>query len=123
DGIREAEVNVGGIQVKAAIASGLGNARKLLDKIKAGEADYHAIEIMACPGGCLNGGGQPYSSHDTSILEKRKDAIYTADKNKTIRKSHQNPDIIKLYDEYLGEPASPLAHKLLHTKYTPRKLD
>ena len=123
EGVKEATVNVAGLELKAAITSGLGNARKVLEKIQRGEAKYHIIEIMACPGGCLNGGGQPYSSHDTSILEKRKDAIYTADKNKTIRKSHQNPDIIKLYDEYLGEPASPLAHKLLHTKYTPRKLD
>ncbi len=123
EGVKEATVNVAGLELKAAITSGLGNARKILEKIKKGEAEYHIIEIMACPGGCLNGGGQPFSSHDCSILEKRKDAIYADDKNKTIRKSHQNPDIIKLYDEYLGKPGSHLAHNLLHTKYTARKFD
>jgi iron only hydrogenase large subunit-like protein len=78
---------------------------------------------MACPGGCLNGGGQPYSAHDNTILEKRKNALYTDDKNSTIRKSHQNPDIIKLYDEYLKKPGSHLAHELLHTTYTTRKFE
>lgn len=123
EGVKEATVNVAGLELKAAITSGLGNARKILEKIKKGEAEYHIIEIMACPGGCINGGGQPYSSHDNSILGKRKDAIYSEDKNKTIRKSHQNPDIIKLYDEYLKKPGSHLAHNLLHTKYTARKFD
>jgi NADH-quinone oxidoreductase subunit G len=123
EGVKEATVNVAGLEIKAAITSGLGNARKVLEKIKKGEADYHIIEIMACPGGCLNGGGQPYSAHDSMILEKRKNAIYADDKNKTIRKSHQNPDIIKLYDEYLKTPGSHLAHNLLHTKYTPRKFE
>lgn len=123
EGVKEATVNVAGLELKAAITSGLGNARKILDKIQRGEAEYHIIEIMACPGGCLNGGGQPYSAHDSTILEKRKDAIYTDDKNSKIRKSHQNPDIIKLYDEYLKEPGSHRAHELLHTEYTPRKFD
>jgi NADH-quinone oxidoreductase subunit G len=123
EGVKEATVNVAGLELKAAITSGLGNARKILEKIQRGEAEYHIIEIMACPGGCLNGGGQPYSSHDCSILEKRKEAIYTDDKNKKIRKSHQNPDIIKLYDDYLKKPGSHLAHDLLHTGYTPRKFD
>ena len=123
EGVKEATVNVAGLEIKAAITSGLGNARKVLEKIKKGEAEYHIIEIMACPGGCLNGGGQPYSAHDNTILEKRKNAIYADDKNKTIRKSHQNPDIIKLYDEYLKKPGSHLAHNLLHTKYTTRKFD
>jgi len=75
---------------------------------------------MACPGGCLNGGGQPFINSDSAILEKRKQAIYQADVDLPIRKSHQNPDIIKLYDEFLGEPGSKKAHELLHTKYTPR---
>ena len=123
EGVKEATVNVAGLELKAAITSGLGNARKILEKIKRGEAQYHIIEIMACPGGCLNGGGQPYSAHDCGILEKRREAIYAADKNKTIRKSHQNPDIIKLYDEYLKKPGSHLAHELLHTAYTPRKFE
>ena len=120
-GIKEATVNVAGTQIKVAIASGLGNARTLLNKIRKGEATYHAIEIMACPGGCLNGGGQPYIHGDTSILEKRKKAIYDEDRNKTIRKSHENPYIQKLYKEFLGEPGSHLAHELLHTHYTERK--
>ncbi len=120
-GIKEATVNVAGLDIKAAITSGLGNARTLLEKIQKGEARYHIVEIMACPGGCLNGGGQPYSCHDSSILEKRMNAIYQEDSNKVIRKSHQNPDIIKLYDEYLEKPGSHKAHKLLHTKYTARK--
>ncbi len=123
EGVKEATVNVAGLEIKAAITSGLGNARKILEKIHRGEAEYHIIEIMACPGGCLNGGGQPYSAHDSTILEKRKKAIYTDDKNNKIRKSHQNPDIIKLYDEYLTEPGSHRAHELLHTAYTPRKFD
>ena len=120
-GIKEATVDVAGIQVKAAIASGLGNARKLLERIQAGESDYHIIEIMACPGGCLNGGGQPYINGDQSILQKRLEAIYSDDKNSTIRKSHENPSIQKLYKDYLGEPGSPLAHKLLHTSYVDRE--
>jgi len=121
EGIKEATVKVGGLELKAAITSGLGNARKILEKIRKGEADYHIIEIMACPGGCLNGGGQPYVADQDDTLEKRKQAIYQIDKDKPIRKSHLNPDIIKLYDEYLGEPGSEKAHHLLHTSYTARK--
>ncbi|MDD4817063.1 MAG: NADH-dependent [FeFe] hydrogenase, group A6 [Victivallaceae bacterium] len=120
-GIKEATVNVGGIELRAAVCSGLGNARKLLEKIERGEANYHAIEIMACPGGCINGGGQPYHHGDTSRLEKRMAALYRADAGLPIRKSHQNPDIIKLYEEFLGEPGSHAAHKLLHTAYIDRK--
>ncbi len=121
NGIREATVQVGELPVKVAVASGLGNARKLLEKIKAGEAEYHAIEIMACPGGCLNGGGQPYIHGDTSILDKRMKAIYADDANSEFRKSHENPHIIKLYDEFLEKPGSHKAHELLHTKYIPRE--
>ncbi len=121
-GIKEATVNVAGIDVKAAIASGLGNARQLLERIQAGECDYHIIEIMACPGGCLNGGGQPYIHGDETILQKRFEAIYRDDSNNTVRKSHDNPDIKKLYEEFLGEPGSHKAHELLHTKYTQRDL-
>ena len=120
-GIKEATVDVAGTKIKVAIASGLGNARTLLNKIRKGEATYHAIEIMACPGGCLNGGGQPYIHGDTTILEKRKKALYEEDRNKTIRKSHENPYIQKLYREFLGEPGSHLAHELLHTHYMERK--
>ena len=119
-GIKEATVDVGGIELKAAVCSGLGNARKLLEKIKKGEANYHAIEIMACPGGCLNGGGQPFHHGNGKILTKRLDAIYRDDKDTPIRKSHQNPSIQKLYAEFLGEPGSHFAHKLLHTHYVAR---
>jgi NADH-quinone oxidoreductase subunit G len=121
DGVKEATVNVGGLELKAAITSGLGNARKILEKIRKGEAEYHIIEIMACPGGCLNGGGQPFVADQADTLEKRKQAIYQIDKDKPIRKSHLNPDIIKLYDEYLGKPGSEKAHHLLHTSYKARK--
>ena len=120
-GIKEATVNVGGIELRAAICSGLGNARRLLERIKRGEADYHVIEIMACPGGCLNGGGQPYHHGDDRILQRRLEALYADDKAATIRKSHQNPSIIQLYEEFLGEPGSHRSHELLHTKYVDRK--
>lgn len=122
EGIKEAEVNVAGTVVKAAIASGLGNARKLLEKIQAGESDYHIIEIMACPGGCLNGGGQPYIRGDESILQKRMEAIYRDDKNSVIRKSHDNPSIKRIYEEYLEKPGSHKAHELLHTTYQERRV-
>ncbi len=121
EGIKEATVDVGGIEVRAAVCSGLGNARKLLEKIQRGESKYDVIEIMACPGGCLNGGGQPYHKGDTRILRKRMEAIYRDDTNHKIRKSHQNPDIQKLYSEFLEKPGSHLAHKLLHTKYVNRR--
>ena len=120
EGIKEATVPVAGIDVKVAVCSGLGNARKILEKIQKGEAQYHAIEIMACPGGCLNGGGQPYARENSSILNKRAEAIYKADEGLAIRKSHDNPYIKKLYDEFLEKPGSHIAHKLLHTHYTKR---
>ena len=119
-GIKEATVPVAGIDIKVAVCSGLSNARKILEKIQNGEAQYHAIEIMACPGGCLNGGGQPYTRGDSSILDKRCAAIYQADEDLPIRKSHENPHIKKLYAEFLEKPGSAIAHKLLHTKYTKR---
>ncbi|HBD93365.1 MAG: NADH:ubiquinone oxidoreductase [Spirochaetes bacterium GWF1_31_7] len=117
EGVKEATVDIDGLKVNVAVTSGLGNARKILTKIKKGEANYHAIEIMACPGGCLNGGGQPYIHGDTSILDKRLKAIYSIDESKVIRKSHENPYIKKLYDEFLIEPGSHKSHDLLHTQY------
>ncbi len=120
EGTREATVNVAGMDIQVAVASGLGNARQLLERIRRGEAHYHAIEIMACPGGCLNGGGQPYIKGNDKILRQRQKAIYQDDASKTIRKSHENPSIKKLYAEFLGKPGSHKAHELLHTKYTPR---
>jgi len=125
EGIKEASVKVGDLTLKAAVAHGLGNARKLLDRIKAGEAEYHFVEIMACPGGCVNGGGQPIQPSKvrswTDLRTERAKAIYEEDKELPIRKSHENPRIKALYEEYLGEPGSHKAHKLLHTHYTKRE--
>ncbi len=123
-GIKEAEVPIGDLKVKVAVASGLGNARKLLDAVKRGEKDYHFIEVMGCPGGCVTGGGQPIVSarirniKDPRVL--RANATYEEDKEMPIRKSHKNPDIQKLYKDYLGEPNSHKAHEILHTHYVAR---
>jgi len=117
DGIRSATVDFDGLDINIGIAHGLGNARKLLDEVKAGKSKYHAIEVMACPGGCIGGGGQPLHHGDASILQARTKAIYKEDELKVIRKSHENPYILKLYDEFLGEPLSEKAHELLHTHY------
>lgn len=119
-GIKEATIKIKDMDVKVAIASGLGNARKLLQNIREGKAYYHMIEIMACPGGCIDGGGQPYMHENINILEKRMEALYKEDSNKTLRKSHENPFIIKLYKEFLGEPYGEKAHELLHTTYIKR---
>lgn len=120
DGIRSAKIDFGDIELNIGIAHGLGNARKLLNEVRAGKSKYHAIEIMACPGGCIGGGGQPYHHGNSEILRKRTEALYTEDKRKSLRKSHENPSIIRLYEEYLGKPGSPLAHRLLHTEYFPK---
>ena len=117
EGVREAEVQVGDLTVRAAVANGLANARQLMKKIVSGEAHYHFIEIMACPGGCIGGGGQPVPT-SLEIRKKRAEAIYQADQAKTIRKSHENPAVQQLYKEFLGEPNSHKAHELLHTHYT-----
>ncbi len=120
EGIRSATVDFDGLKLNIGIAHGLGNARKLLDDVRAGKSEYHAIEIMACPGGCISGGGQPYTHLKEEVLVKRASAIYTEDERKTIRKSHENPSIISLYKDYLGSPGSTMAHKLLHTEYFPK---
>ncbi|MCX7709112.1 MAG: NADH-dependent [FeFe] hydrogenase, group A6 [Clostridia bacterium] len=123
EGIREATVNISGMDLKVAIVNGTGNAAKLLDKIKAGEANYHFIEVMACPGGCINGGGQPIimdKSKTEEVKQKRIEGIYAIDKSRAKRKSHENPEIKALYDEYLGKPGEHKSHKLLHTHYTAR---
>ncbi len=120
DGIKEATVPVEGIgDVKVAVAHGLGNARKLLEKIKKGEADYHFIEIMACPGGCVGGGGQPIPVNN-EIRALRAQALYNEDCALTYRKSHDSPSIKKVYEEFLGKPLGERSHHLLHTHYTPR---
>lgn len=127
EGIKEAAYNVAGMDVKVAVASGLKNAKELLNKVKSGEAEYHFIEIMGCPGGCVNGGGQPqqpgYVRNTVDIREKRAEVLYNLDKNNKIRKSHENPAIIELYDTYLGEPGSHKAHELLHTTYVKRTVN
>ncbi len=117
-GIKEAEVKIGDMNLKVAVANGLGNARKILERIKAGE-EFHFVEFMACPGGCIGGGGQPLPATE-DVLEKRLEALYQIDRNKKIRKSHQNPYIKKIYQEYLEKPGSHKAHQLLHTHYVVR---
>lgn len=117
EGIKEATVDIDGKKLNFAVTSGLGNARIVLEKIRNGESNYHGIEIMACPGGCINGGGQPFIHGDSSIIEKRMKAIYKEDEGKKLRKSHENPSIQKLYKEYLGEPLGHKSHVLLHTEY------
>ncbi|MFO7575309.1 MAG: NADH-dependent [FeFe] hydrogenase, group A6 [Bacteroidales bacterium] len=121
EGVRSAVIDFDGLPVNIGIAHGLGNARKLLDDVREGKSQFHAIEVMACPGGCIGGGGQPLHHGDVSILKARAEAIYEEDRKKPLRKSHENPFIIKLYDEFLGEPNSEKAHHLLHTKYFDRK--
>lgn len=121
DGIKEATVKINGEDINVAVTSGLGNARILLEAIQSGKAKYHAIEIMACPGGCINGGGQPYHFGNMEIVKKRMEALYKEDRHKKIRKSHENPAVKKLYEEYLGDIGGEKAHHLLHTHYTPRK--
>ncbi|WP_069998120.1 NADH-dependent [FeFe] hydrogenase, group A6 [Cellulosilyticum sp. I15G10I2] len=121
EGIREATVKVGDSNLNIGIAHGLGNARTLLESIREGKSKYHAIEIMACPGGCIAGGGQPYHHGNDEIIKKRQEAIYEEDRNKKIRKSHENTEILELYKEYLGEPFGKLAHELLHTHYEERE--
>jgi NADP-reducing hydrogenase subunit HndD len=117
DGIRSATIDFDGLPLNIGIAHGLGNARKLLEDVRDGKSNFHAIEIMACPGGCIGGGGQPYHHGDSSILKERAAAIYREDAGKPIRKSHENPFIIKLYEEFLGKPCSEKSHHLLHTHY------
>ena len=118
DGVKEARVQVTpDLSVNVAVASGLGNARKVLEMVRKDRNRFQAIEIMACPGGCINGGGQPYLHGDAALLERRMKGLYTEDGGKTLRLSHENPDIQVLYKEFLGEPGSEKAHHLLHTVY------
>jgi len=118
DGVKEAKVEIApGKIISVAVASGLGNARKVLDMVRADPNRFQAIEIMACPGGCINGGGQPYLHGDRSLLRKRMEGLYAEDEHKPLRMSHQNPEIQQLYKEFLGEPGSEKAHHLLHTVY------
>lgn len=117
EGLKEATIDVNGIELKVAVAHTLGNARKLMEAIRAGQCHYHAIEVMACPGGCIGGGGQPLHHGNSQLLKARTRSLYTEDEQKHIRKSHENPYIISLYEEFLGKPMSEKAHHLLHTCY------
>jgi NADP-reducing hydrogenase subunit HndD len=121
EGVRSATIDFNGLPLNIGIANGLGNARKLLDDVRSGKSQFHAIEVMACPGGCIGGGGQPLHHGNSEIIKARAAAIYREDSNKPIRKSHENPYIIKLYEEFLGKPNSEKAHHLLHTGYFDKK--
>jgi NADP-reducing hydrogenase subunit HndD len=124
EGVKEATIDIAGLKIKAAVAHGLSNARKLMEKVKAGE-EYHFIEVMGCPGGCVNGGGQPIQPSEVrswiDLRAERAKAIYDEDKETPIRKSHENPRIKMLYDEYFENPGSHKAHELLHTHYQKRE--
>ena len=124
EGIKEASYQVGDLNVKVAVASGLANAKKLLTDIREGKAEYHFVEIMACPGGCVNGGGQPHQPAVVQALQDvpavRAAALYLNDDQSVLRKSHENPELNKIYADYLGKPGSEKAHKLLHTSYIMR---
>ena len=126
EAIKEAEYDLAGTKVKVAVTSGLTNAAKLLDKVRSGEADYHFIEVMACPGGCVNGGGQPHQPADvrnfTDLRADRAKALYSEDAAMTLRKSHENPIVKELYENYLEKPGSHKSHELLHTTYTKRSI-
>ena len=121
EGIKEASVQIGDLNVKVAVAHGLSNAKKLMDKVRTGEADYHFIEIMTCPGGCVGGGGQPIGVTLKKRMERAK-GLYKEDSGMALRKSHENPQVIKLYEEYLGKPLGHRSHELLHTGYIRRGL-
>ena len=121
EGIRSATIDFDGLKLNIGIAHGLGNARKLLEDIKAGKNQFHAIEIMACPGGCIDGGGQPQHHGNSDIIKARWEAIYRADKEMPLRKSHENPSIQAIYKEFLGEPCGHKSHELLHTHYFDRQ--
>lgn len=120
-GLREASVKIGDLTLNLAIANGLGNARTLLESIRQGKSNYHAIEIMACPGGCIGGGGQPYHHGDLEILKKRAAGVYSIDSSEEVRMSHENKSIQDLYANFLGKPGGELSHKLLHTTYFERE--
>lgn len=124
-GIKRAVVKLGDKEIKAVIAHGLGNAQIIMDEIKNGKADYQFVEIMACPGGCIMGGGQPiHSSKERSSIDIRKlraDCLYSIDEKSVIRKSHENPVVKKIYEDYLEKPGSHRAHELLHTNYRKRE--
>ena len=119
EGIKEAKIKIGDLEVGVAVANGIGNAQKLLEQIKAGRKDLHFIEVMTCPGGCIAGGGQPIGT-DLEKVKARMQALYSIDQNETLRTSHANKAVQDLYKEFLKEPNSDVAHHLLHTNYNER---
>ncbi len=125
-GVKRWTARIGGHELHFGVAHGLGNAHKLLQLVKSGEEEFHFIEIMGCPGGCIGGGGQPYARAgegvplDVDNLRKRAEALRMIDKDKTLKRSYENPDVVRIYKEYLEKPNSPRAHELLHTHYEPR---
>ena len=119
EGYREISININGLEVKAAVVSGLGNARVILDKIRSKESGLHFLEIMSCPGGCINGGGQP-KSIDKEAVKKRMCALYSIDESAGLRVSHKNSAVLELYEKFLGKPGSHKCHELLHTTYQKR---
>jgi NADP-reducing hydrogenase subunit HndD len=129
EGVKEATIKIEGcvdawkflegVELKVAIAHGLVNANKIMKLVKAGKAPYHFVEIMACPGGCIGGGGQPIPTN-IKIREKRMKAIYSEDENMVLRKSHENPEVVAIYKEFLDKPNSHKSHELLHTHYVER---
>jgi len=121
EGIKEAVVVIGSLELRAAVVSGLGNARKLLDSIKSGEKQYHFVEIMTCPGGCIAGGGQPFTA-DPQAIRARMQGLYSIDSSATLRTAHANLSLKKLYDDHLGKPGSHTAHEMLHTSYEKREV-
>ena len=124
-GVKKATVTLGGKEIKIAVVSGLKNARKVMEEIKNGEADYEFVEVMACPGGCIMGGGQPIKSSKTrstvDVRKLRSDSMYSIDEKSTIRKSHENPTVEKIYKEFFIKPGSEKAHKYSHTSYSKKE--
>ncbi len=125
EGLRETSIDIKGKTINLAVANGLNNAKTILDKVMSGEKEYHLIEIMACPGGCIGGGGQPYPPRHMHVLDReltilRASALYAIDSSKKLRKSHENPAILKIYEKFLEKPGSHKAHELLHTHYQPK---
>jgi iron only hydrogenase large subunit-like protein len=126
NGIKEGSLTMDGKEIRVAVAHGLGNANAILEIVRKDPSRYHFIEIMGCPGGCIGGGGQPYAGSnsmplDEKVLKKRAEALYGLDRSRTIRRSHENPDVQRLYKEFLGKPLSAVSHELLHTHYKPKE--
>ena len=121
-GVKEAKVMLDGKELRLVVAHGLGNAHKVLEMVREDPTRFHFVEVMGCPGGCIGGGGQPYATAnsiplDEECLKLRAEALYGLDREKTIRRSHENPDVQRLYKEFLGRPLSEKSHELLHTHY------